>query len=109
MPPKERKLTEDEIDQVERLASVLNQSQIADYLSISDRTFRRIMDRDESVMSAYKRGRAKAVQQVAGSLLQKAREGDTSSAIFYLKTQAGWKDTTVQQHEGSVTHTIKFE
>ncbi len=30
---------------------------------------------------------------MANGLLQKARTGDTASSIFYLKTQAGWRET----------------
>jgi hypothetical protein len=29
---------------------------------------------------------------VAKSLIKKARDGDTIAAIFYLKTQAGWRE-----------------
>lgn len=29
----------------------------------------------------------------SSALLQKGRNGDTASAIFYLKTQAGWRET----------------
>ena len=34
------------------------------------------------------------IAKVAGSLVKKALNGDTTSAIFYLKTQAGWKETS---------------
>lgn len=86
-------LTEDEAREVETLAALLNQDQIADYLGISRTTFRAICDRDEEVAVRYKRGKAKAIAHVANGLLQKARAGDTTSSIFYLKTQAGWRET----------------
>lgn len=38
-------------------------------------------------------GRAETIAKVAGTLVQKALKGDTTSAIFYLKTQAGWRET----------------
>jgi hypothetical protein len=28
-------------------------------------------------------------------------DGNTSAAMFYLKTQAGWKETNVQEHTGA--------
>ncbi|KAA0909577.1 hypothetical protein FLO80_20985 [Aquicoccus porphyridii] len=85
-------LTEDQVREVETLAALLNQEQIADYFGIARNTFRAICDRDEEVAARYKRGKAKAIAHVANGLLQKARAGDTTCAIFYLKTQAGWFD-----------------
>lgn len=85
-------LTPDQLREVETLAALLNQAQIADYLGISRRTFQAILERDAEVAAQYKRGKAKAIAHVANSLLQKARAGDTTSCIFYLKTQAGWRE-----------------
>ncbi|PWE30003.1 hypothetical protein DDZ14_16320 [Maritimibacter sp. 55A14] len=50
----------------------------------------------------YKRGKAKAIAHVANGLLQKARAGDTTSTIFYLKTQAGWWETVGLDHAGQL-------
>ena len=86
-------LNEDQCREVETLAALLTQDQIADYLGISRRTFHAICARDEEVAAHYKRGKAKAIAHVANGLLQKARAGDTTSSIFYLKTQAGWRET----------------
>ena len=36
-------------------------------------------------------GKAETIAKVAGTLVNKALKGDTASAIFYLKTQAGWR------------------
>lgn len=38
-------------------------------------------------------GKAEIISKVAGSLVRKAMNGDTTSAIFYLKTQGRWKET----------------
>lgn len=43
------------------------------------------------------KGRIDANAIVAGTLFEQAREGNTSAAIFWLKTRARWKETT--QHE----------
>ena len=40
--------------------------------------------------------RGKAHMQVGNSLFQKAIAGDTPSAIFYAKTQMGWKEPPKQ-------------
>jgi hypothetical protein len=49
----------------------------------------------------YKRGRSRAISDIAGSLISKAREGDTASMIFYLKTQAGWREVSRDEVEGN--------
>ena len=46
-------------------------------------------------------GKAETLAKVAGSLVQKALGGDTASAIFYLKTQGGWRETIRNEHTGA--------
>ena len=99
MPRKARVLTKQELVQVEALASVLTTEQIADYFGMARQTFYDIMQRQKAVAVHYKRGKAKAIGFVSQGLLKKARDGDTSSAIFYLNTQAGWKETTVHENK----------
>lgn len=94
-----------QVEEVETLAALLNQEQIADYFGIARNTFNAICARDEEVLARYKRGKAKAIAHVANGLLQKARSGDTTSMIFYLKTQAGWRETAVIEHSGTVEAT----
>ncbi|WP_254695301.1 hypothetical protein [Oceanicola sp. D3] len=91
-------LSEAQTLEVETLAALLNQDQIADYFGICRNTFRAICERDAEVGARYKRGKAKAIAHVANGLLQKARSGDTTSSIFYLKTQAGWRETAELRH-----------
>jgi len=94
-------LTPDEVTQVEALAAVLNAEQIADYFGIGRTTFYEIMKRQPDVAERYKSGKARAIASIGGSLLAKARNGDTASMIFYLKTQAGWRETTAIDHSSS--------
>lgn len=96
-PPKT--LTDEQRAEVETLAAVLTQDQIADYFGVTRPTFAAMMERDEDISLRYKRGKARAIGSVAKSLITKAREGDTASMIFFLKTQAGWKET--QKIEGA--------
>jgi len=93
MGRKPKELTEEQAAQVEALAAYLSQDQIADYFGIVRNTFAAMIERDPDISARYKRGKAKAIGAVAQGLLQKARSGDTTSAIFYLKTQAGWRET----------------
>ena len=96
-PPKV--LNDTQIEQLEALASFLTVPQIADYFMIAPRTFSRIMERQPEAMARYKKGKSNAIFSVANSLLNKARNGDTTAQIFFLKTQAGWSERTADQDE----------
>lgn len=109
MPVEPRVLTDDEIDKVEGLAAVLTVEQLADFFGFSADTFRRICKRQPEVMLRYKKGRAAAIGKVAGGLLKDAIEGDQTARIFYLKTQAGWRETTRQEHTGADGGPIQTE
>lgn len=85
--------------QVEALAAVLSKGQMADYFSISENTLREIEERQPEVFEAYKRGKAKAIGNVAKNLINQAQMGNISAAIFYLKTQAGWKEDKDPERE----------
>ena len=106
-------LTDDQRAQVEALAAYLSQEQIADYFGIGKTTWFAMLERDPNISERYKRGKAKAIGTVAQGLLQKARSGDTSCMTFYLKTQAGWRETNHVDHtssDGSMTPTpIRLE
>ena len=92
MGRKPKTITDEQRAQVEALAAYLSQDQIADYLGMTRPTFAALMDRDEDVSLRYKRGKAKAIADVATGLLMQAREGNVGAAAFYLKTQAGWRE-----------------
>jgi hypothetical protein len=96
-------LSDEEISQVEALGAVLSIEQIADYFSISKPTFYEIMKRQPEVSLRYKKGKAKAIGNIAKSLLTKAQSGDNVAMIFYLKTQAGWKETQTLEHVEVIT------
>lgn len=99
MPAEPRVLDDEEMAQVEALASVLTTDQIADYFGVGRTTFYQIMERQPDVSVRYKQGRAKAVRDIADNLVIKAQSGDNTAMMFYLKTQAGWKETTHVQQE----------
>lgn len=101
MPPKARVLNDEELAQVEALASVLSTEQIADYFGIGRTTFYQVMERQPEVSVRYKKGRSKAIGSVAKGLLQKAQSGDNAAMMFYLKTQAGWRETQNIDHTSS--------
>lgn len=101
-------LTDEQRAQVEALAAYLTQEQIADYFGIGKTTWFAMLDRDPDLSERYKRGKAKAIGAVAQGLIQQARNGDKVAAMFYLKTQAGWRETNHVDHtssDGSMTPT----
>jgi len=94
-------LTPEQVIEVGALASVLSQEQIADYFGIARNTFIAICERQPEVLEQYKKGKAKAIDEVAKGLIRQAKEGNTSAAMFYLKTQAGWRETQHIDHTSS--------
>jgi len=100
MGRKLKTLTDEQRAQVEALAAYLTQEQIADYFSIGKTTWFAMLEREPEISERYKRGKAKAIGAVAQSLIQQARNGDKVAAMFYLKTQAGWRETDRLEHSG---------
>jgi hypothetical protein len=86
-------LTDAQRAEVETLAAVLNAEQIADYLGFGRTTFFALLNRDQDLAERYKRGKARAIGAVAQSLVTKARAGNVTAMIFFLKTQGGWRET----------------
>lgn len=94
-PPKT--LTDKQRGEIETLAAFLSIEQLADYFGIGRTTFYALAEKDPQILEHYKRGKSKAIAHIAQGLIQKARAGDTTSAIFFLKTQARWRET--ERHE----------
>jgi hypothetical protein len=99
---------EKQTNQVESLAAVLSKTQMADYFGISLTTLIEIEKRQPKVSEAYKRGKSKAIGNVAKNLISQAQAGNVSAAIFYLKTQAGWKETQVNEITGADGAPLEF-
>ena len=94
---------EAQIAQVEALAAVMSKRQLCDYMSVGETTFREIEGRQPEVSDAYKRGKAKAIGSIGQSLIQQAKNGNIAAAIFYLKTQAGWRETEQELGNQNIT------
>lgn len=94
-------LTDEQKAQVGALAAFLSKGQIADYLGVSRVTFDAILKREPEVSIQYQKGKAKAIANVAQGLIKQAIDGNMTAAIFYLKTQAGWRETDEQAANNS--------
>lgn len=108
-PPKQAKrigrppvqLDANQVAQVEALASVLTLGQIADYFGVSRTTFAAICERQPEVSAHYKKGKAKTIGAIAQNLVMQAKEGNLTASIFYLKTQAGWREQAEESGENA--------
>lgn len=97
--PKPWEPTDEQIAKIKLYAGLgSTQEQIATLIGISVDT----LTRCEATKLAWEHGQAETIAKVAGSLVKKALGGDTASAIFYLKTRAGWKETQVNEHHGAM-------
>ena len=92
-------LTGDQLIELKALATVLNKAQVADYFGICENTLRAIEKRQPDVSAAYKKGRVDQILDMGGNLVQLAKEGNVAANIFYLKTQAGWKESEPEAQE----------
>ena len=98
--------TEEQTLELGALSSVLNKTQLSDYFGISHTCLLAIEERQPEVLLAYKKGKMKAIASIGSNLLSQAKSGNTAAAIFYLKTQAGWKETKVIQNENKPVKTF---
>jgi len=81
--------------QVYELSSVgTRYEDIATVLSISADTLNKYYPEE------LKRGRIEANAAIASTLYEKAKSGDTTSMIFWLKSRAQWKETQKHEHAG---------
>ena len=82
--------------QVEKLAALgVTQEDAANILGFSSDTILRRYSKE------WGKGKAVAKAKVAGKLFEKAMSGDSASIFFYLKTQAGWRETQHVDHTSS--------
>jgi uncharacterized protein YjcR len=69
---------------------------IAQKLNITDDTLRKYYKHE------LEDGRIDANAQIGNTLFQQAKKGNTTAAIFWLKTRAGWKETQVTELTGAI-------
>ena len=91
-----------DLKQVESLAANgLTQEQIAAALGISESTLHQRKRDSADFAAAIKRGKAKGIALVTNKLMESIKGGNMTGMIFFLKTQAGQKETNVQEHTGA--------
>ena len=90
-PPHEPTRATRELVQLHAMVGT-RQETIAEIIGIDPKTLRKYY-RNELDQS-----KAKANATIGGALFNKAKSGDTTAMIFWMKTQAGWKETNVNEH-----------
>ena len=89
-PPHEPTRATRELVQLHTMVGT-RQEAIASIIGVDPKTLRKYY-RDELDQS-----KAKANATIGGALFNKAKSGDTTAMIFWMKTQAGWKETNVNE------------
>ena len=83
-----------DIEKIKGLASRgLTKEQIALSLGFSSRTFLRRQQENKEIEQAYREGKAQGVGIIANALFEKAKKGDNTAMIFFLKCN-GWKENS---------------
>lgn len=86
-------IDEDLCKKAETLAAQgLTMEQIANVLGMSETTLYDKKDKFSEFSESIKRGKDKGIATVTSALFTKARAGDNTAMIFYLKNRAGWQD-----------------
>lgn len=91
--------TEEELKKVESLAARgMEQQDIALCLGIHPGTLSEKKKELSSLNEAIKRGKAKGIARVTQALLKNVDTGNVTAQIFYLKTQAKWREQDAIDH-----------
>lgn len=96
------------LEQVEIIASLgLTDEEIAVILGISARTLN-YWKKAPPFLQSLKRGKLKADFQITKSLYEKAKNGDTTAMIFWLKNRRPdlWRDKHDVEHTGNITYIL---
>lgn len=75
----------------------VSEVRIARSLGINYRTWMRLRDEDERIASALVENRKVEEDELVALLLDKARDGETTSLIFALKSRHGYRDQGAPQ------------
>ena len=73
---------------------------ISDILGIDEKTLRKYYRQE------IDQAKARANATIGGALFNKAKDGDTTAMIFWMKTQAGWRERVETEHLGGQTLTV---
>lgn len=87
--------------EIQRLAAYLTHEQIAVVYDINSDTLKK------HCVEELAKGKANKTLEVAELLIKLGKKGNVAALIFYLKTQAGWREK--QEDQGDRTERIQIE
>lgn len=71
----------------------MTQEHIANYFGIGASFFYELKKRYPELQTAYIEGKAKMIALASGKLIELVKKGNPTAVIFYLKTQARFRET----------------
>ena len=87
------KPTPEQLKQIEMSAGYgLTNAQIASLMPIGTTTFQKAIRTQPDVEEALNRGKAKVINAISQTLVERALAGVPAAMIFYLKAVAGWRE-----------------
>jgi len=89
-------------------AQGLTSDQIASVLGMGESTLYEKQKQYPEFSEAIKKGRSKGIATITNTLFNKAKSGDNTAMIFYLKNRAGWKDKVETEHSGEIGQNLNY-
>lgn len=100
--------SKEDLEKIESLAAKgLSQEQIANCVGLHPSTLCEKKNQFPELDEAIKKGKASGIAKVAEALLRNIDLGNVTAQIFYLKTQAGWKDNVPVEADQSFLEKIR--
>lgn len=92
-PRKIPEVTPELLQRIEKYAGLLlTYEEIATVLDMGVATFHRMKDQYPEILIAYKKGYESVKHQAVGTLRQAMKDGETSAAMFILKTRFNFRE-----------------
>jgi len=84
---------------------------IAAFFGVTDRTLRNWKHKHEAFAESCKAGKLKADSEVVSALYEKAKSGDVTACIYWLKNRQPeqWRDRVALEHTGAKGGPIQHE
>lgn len=83
---------EGELEKLEELAPRLTATQLATFFGVGRSVFFDGLKRNPTATILYQKAKMQNVSDIAGNLIQKARDGDIGAMVFFLKTRGAWSE-----------------